>query len=55
MKSIFIELNDLKEEDCEYRSKCPLEPGRFCSSPEKFNCVKYRELEEIQMRYDDDL
>ena len=54
-KSISIDLSYFKEENCEYEKKCPITSSKFCSSDSRFECKKYRELEEKQMTYEDDL
>jgi len=43
------------KEQCEYQKRCPILGNDFCNSTRRFECLKYRELEEKQMIYEDDL
>ena len=43
------------EKKCEYENKCSLISNAFCRTEERFICFAYRDIEEKQMRYDDDL
>ena len=40
---------------CEYKRKCNILPNEFCSTDDRFSCVVYRNKEEEQMKYEDDL
>lgn len=45
----------MKRTVCEYERECSITSNEFCTTDDRFSCVVYRDVEEKQLRIEDDL